>query len=262
MRSTVHVFVLAWDNNSCFYCFSWCYRLLSCACASSLLLLSSKVCSVFVNVLYITLLFLDVFLGLAPTSHTIPGTVQAVNGSQANVGCTGTRNPFVCLNLDPATAGGATSYLVDGNILAPLDFSDTNWARELMTVNHNGGDFDIRINFNSAYATRMDLVLFNCPDWGIGAMDITVETGVSQQLEVLGNFTLQNTSCDSLLTVCVPLIMRSNSTITYAINFLTGSNSDIDWTYIAEVTFYNDSVECADPFPVTPAPTEPTGMHT
>ena len=202
------------------------------------------------------------FLGLAPTAHTIPGTVQPVNGSQVNVGCTGTQSPFACLSLDPATAGGNTSFLVDGNIPAPLDFSDTNWARELMTVNHNGGDFQIRINFNSANAARMELVLFNCPDLGIGAMDITVETGTGSQLEVLGNFTLQNTSCDSLLTVCIPLIMRGNSTITYAIHFLAGTNPDIDWTHIAEVTFYEDSVECADPFPVTPAPTEPTGMHT
>ena len=200
------------------------------------------------------------FLGLAPTGHTIPGTVQPVNGSQVNVGCTGTQpNPLACLNLDPATAGGASSYLVDGNIPAPLDFSDTDWARELMTVNHNGEDFEIRINFNSAYAARMDLVLFNCPDLGIGAMDITVETGVSSQLQVLGIFTLQNTSCDSLLTVCIPLIERVDPVITYRINFLNGSNPEIDWTHIAEVTFYEDSVECADPFPVTPAPTEPTG---
>ena len=203
------------------------------------------------------------FLGVAPTAHSIPGTVQPVNGSQVNVGCTGTRpSPLVCLDLDPATAGGNTSFLVDGNIPAPLDFSDTNWARELMTVNHNGGDFEIRIIFNSAYTTRMELVLFNCPDSGIGAMDITVETGPSSQLEILGNFTLQNTSCDSLLTVCVPLVARVDPVTTYRINFLAGTNPDIDWTHIAEVTFYEDSVECADPFPVTPAPTEPTGMHT
>ena len=177
------------------------------------------------------------------------------------VGCTGTQpSPFACINLDPTTAGGATSYLVDGNIPAPLDFSDTNWARELMTVNHNGGDFQIRINFNSANAARMELVLFNCPDLGIGAMDITVETGLSSQLELLGNFTLRNTSCDSLLTVCVPLVTSVGPANTYRINFLNDSTSDIDWTHIAEVTFYEDSVECADPFPVTPAPTEPTGV--
>ena len=223
------------------------------------------VCSVFVNLLS-HCCFWMYFLGVvAPTGHSIPTTVRSINGSQVSVGCTGNQpSRLTCIDLDPRTAGGNTSFLVDGNIPGPLDFSDTNWAKELMTVNHNGEDFTLRINFMSAYATRMELVLFNCPDLGIGAMDITVETGTGSQLEVLciGNFTLQNTSCDSLLTVCVPLVARVDPANTYRINFLNDSNSDIDWTHIAEVTFYENSVECADPFPVTPAPTEPTGMHT
>ena len=154
-----------------------------------------------------------------------------------------------CFGLDPATPGGNTSFLLDRNIPESLDFAkDSGWAKELATVKHDGYVFQMFFEFSRANATSVELVLFNCPDWGIGAVDIVVKTMVTSlvngtmqaEFEVVGKIKLQNTSCDRLLTVRLPLKSTGLAPATsYTILFPSAPNRI--WTHIAEVTFYGPS---------------------
>ena len=78
---------------------------------------------------------------------------------------------LICVELDE----GGTSDLTDC-VIPSLGGFQSNWTAGLFTVNrsgqssfHIGFDFSRPVNF-----TRVELDLFNCPEWGIAAQTITV----------------------------------------------------------------------------------------
>ena len=113
--------------------------------------------------------------------QVVPQGIQSVNGSDVNMGCTSplvdSGGVMVCNSSDCTS-----SYLLDGNSPA-IDTSTSDWASQLVTVRKNDAisgyiPFDhvvLTFEFDTAVSlTSIELDLFLCPEWNIGAPFIAV----------------------------------------------------------------------------------------
>ena len=172
--------------------------------------------------------------------QVVPEGIESVNGSSETMGCT---SPL-------EDSGGVTvcrsqSYLVDG-CSPDIDTSTSDWASQLVTVRR----FHVLLTFGFETAvspTGIEIDLFHCPDWGIGAPRITVY--VNQEYNVAANpgllslplVQLNQSSCDSLSTVNITGDLFSpDSELSYhTFHILLDLSHDpsIQWVYIGEVSF-------------------------
>ena len=174
-----------------------------------------------------------------------------MNGSSSNGGCTNCILPggLICGQLNE----NGTSDLVDRKVPCLGTLQD-NWAAGLFTVNRSGySSFHIGFELNGTFnVTTVELDLFNCPEWGIAAPSITVYNStdiLSFDREVartyystLGSTTEAATSCNSTVTVCIPLQPPQNPQSIYIIDFTFNDTHDnIQWVHIAEVRFFEES---------------------
>ena len=152
---------------------------------------------------------------------------------------------------------GGTSDLTDC-VIPSLGGFPTNWAAGLFTVNRNGhSSFDIGFEFNGPVNfTRVELDLFNCPEWGIAAQSITVyEFGfgifnfIATAATELGRRTINATSCTSIVRVVIPLVPPQNPTLFYFIDFtFDNAATNAQWVLIAEVRFLEEEgTQCPTP---------------
>ena len=121
-------------------------------------------------------------------------------------------------------------------------------------MNKNGhSSFHIGFEFNvPANLIRVELDLFNCPEWGIAAQSITVykyfditnfDVDLAGALSpALGHTMAGTTSCTSIVRVDIPLEVSQNPTAFYFIVFTFGNvaASNIKWVHIAEVRFFEE----------------------
>ena len=190
--------------------------------------------------------------------QVVPQRIESVNGSNTSMGCTSplvdSGGVMVCNSTDCPS-----SYLLDGNSPA-IDTSSSDWASQLVTVRKNDGvaggitfdhvvltfGFDTAVSLNS-----IELDLFLCPEWNIGASLIAVYGDESSDLVLskiqsapLGknNSVPSQSSCDSLLTVSIPL-QGSSSYFTWHIVISFGAQSDIQWVLVGEVRFQSTSAD-------------------
>ena len=134
------------------------------------------------------------------------------------MGCT---SPLT-FNDENTTCGsrgnGAISYLVDG-CSPDMDTSTSDWASQLVTVKRSEGNPDdisfahvlLTFGFDTNVSlTEIEMDLFLCPDWGIGAPSIAVYLNKDDNLANTNIFNLPfasadnnslQSSCDSLSTV-------------------------------------------------------------
>ena len=160
-----------------------------------------------------------------------------MNGSSSNPNCTS-----VLFDESPPELTG-----LDGNM----------WASELITIR---ADNFARINFTfsegSGYTGmgRVEVVMFNCPQWGIGAEAITLGAG-NREINMLNP---NVSSCDSLVKVCMQYFVCNNPPLSMVLRL--GSNK---WVHLAEVTFYNGnySTTCP-PEAILDSPTTPPSATT
>ena len=145
-----------------------------------------------------------------------------MNGSDVNGGCP---EPPSIDRLCGNQGTGSISYLIDDNVPV-LNTAALNWASQLVTVRKNSPTVAIpydhvllAFDYNTpVLLILVELNLFYCPEWNIGAPNITVyvdEDGghfINGYLEgspgiaVRGNVVLSSqSSCDSLLPVRIPL---------------------------------------------------------
>ncbi|CAI8049902.1 hypothetical protein GBAR_LOCUS27469, partial [Geodia barretti] len=113
---------------------------------------------------------------MGPPVQVVPQGIESVNGSNVAMGCTSplvdSGGVMVCESL---------SYLVDG-CSPDIHTSTSDWASQLVTVRRDGGTADIPVphvlltfGFDTAVSlTRIEMDLFNCPDWNIGTPSIVV----------------------------------------------------------------------------------------
>ena len=171
-----------------------------------------------------------------------------MNGSSSNGGCTSyntTVGSLICGGLNENN----TSDLVDHKVPC-LGMLQDNWAAGLFTVNRSGQpSFYIGFELNGTFnVTTVELDLFNCPEWGIATPSITVYNYteiLNFDREVvnstLGSTTEAATSCNSIVTVCIPLQLSHSSQSVYIIDFTFNNTHDnIQWVHIAEVRFFEE----------------------
>ena len=93
--------------------------------------------------------------------------MASTNGSSASRPC----SRSAALNCtDPAS-----SVLFDGNIPKLTGLDGDMWANQLFTMKPLTGVTDITFNFNDTpKLARVEVVMFNCPQWEIGVSTIVV----------------------------------------------------------------------------------------
>ena len=172
----------------------------------------------------------------------VPNRIESVNGSDVNMGCTsqlvgsGVR---ICEN---------TSHLIDG-CSPDIDTITSDWASQLVTVRRS--DFPLShvlltFGFETAVSlTGIELDLFLCPEWKIGAPYITVYADEERNL-VFNYFTdlpsenkfPNQSSCDSLSTISIAFVDRLavSSYPTWHV-LISQLQRSIDWVHVGEVRF-------------------------
>ena len=202
---------------------------------------------------------------------------MAVNGSNANGDC-----PTECvvlasgINTCDCTDSIATlgeeaitaSVLIDG-VVPTIDTSERNsadefvWAAPLLTVRESTGCVTLGFRFQTRVVLcEVELYVFHCPAWGIGAEEITIHNGATFPTFIPGTFPsigrafLPNDmpNCTSLTRVSIPLQMATRTSSYFIeINSVSGT---IEWVHIAEVRFSDqcDSTTMAIPNSTTELP--------
>ena len=207
---------------------------------------------------------------LTPNAYTLP-QVMAVNGSNANGVCPTecvVQSPGIrlcdCTDSTLADEAITASVLIDG-VVPTIDTSERNsadefvWAAPLLTVRTSTGSVTLGFRFQTRVVLcEVELYVFHCPAWGIGADNITIHNGATFPQFIPGIFpsrgrvflTSDMQDCTSLTRVSIPLQMAtSTSSYFIEINSVSGT---IEWVHIAEVRF---SDQCDS---TTMAPTDPT----
>ena len=189
---------------------------------------------------------------ITPTAYTLSG-VMAVNGSSANGGCP---SPCVgvvsgittCDCMAHSTIGeeAITGVLIDG--VTEIG-TEPVWAAPLFTVRGSTDTATLGFLFPASVVLReVELYLFYCPAWGIGAERIMIHNGASfpqfiRIFDSIGSVILTSDlqNCASLTRVSIPLHMARNNT-QYIIEFNNPSGDLIEWVHIAEVRFSDQPI--------------------
>ena len=172
-----------------------------------------------------------------------------MNGSHVDGGCKGNVTGHFC-------GIGSESFLTDG-VNPVINTTDPNWASELVTVRKSSFTWNIPYDhvllvfvFDSPVPLKsIRLNLFQCPQWGIGAPNITVYARNSQSGEfinlylekrdtvVLAQLQDVQSSCNDLVPVTIPLETYTQYNI-WNIIVSFEPQPDIDWVHLGEVQFF------------------------
>ena len=179
-----------------------------------------------------------------PIRHSLPTQVlQPLFGSQA----TGR-----CASITGNVCNG-TSVLSDGIIPALSGVSNcpqSEWADQLFTMRRMSRGAGIVLSFEVKPVNhdRVELVVFNCPEYAIYTPSVNVYIDTSFDPEHLGslifNQSLSETSCDHLIRFCVDF-SGAVSVTAFDLEFPDQNNSS--FVFLAEVTFLNGGTEPCDP---------------
>ena len=181
--------------------------------------------------------------------QVLPEGIEAVNGSSTDMGCAS-----ALVDSGDVMTCNSQSYLVDG-CSPDIDTSISHWASQLVTVRRNEGTAAVpfahvllTFGFDTAVSlTGIEMDLFLCPDWGIGAPRIRVY--VDEEYNLAFRFGLpflpfvqpSQSSCDSLTTVHLsgdPLSVSSY--LTFHIIMELSLDSTIEWVHIGDVRFLSE----------------------
>ena len=191
---------------------------------------------------------------MIPTQHVIPGGIGSVNGSSADGQCADSQGPTQFDSNSIICVG--SSVIFDGVIPTLTGLDGDTWASQLLTIRSNNTDLHSNF-FNPPEGfdglSRAELVLFNCPQWGISVQNITVLAGDG----IMAGFAnLTVTSCDSLVRLCMNINVDRFDAEGIDLGFVTPDGSE--WIHIAELEFYEFGVCSSDQFVITSPTEEPT----
>ena len=166
--------------------------------------------------------------------------VRPVNGSSETGHCEGVWQLLGIVSCSHPE----TSVLFDGNIPTLTGLDGDSWADQLLTLNPSNleeRDTYIQLSLPSVQRLRLEVALFNCPEWGIATSRITIHTSQLFHQDYSRSKVIDPTlnSCDSLVRVCMP-IDNENKLGTLRFDSPPGSN----WTHLAEVIFFTDTSTC------------------
>ena len=192
----------------------------------------------------------------------VPQGIASVNGSNTDMGCQENINTLdgnMFCGQFSVENGGEISYLVDGISpdINPL-FSD--WASQLVTVNGNDPSQFIPVQhvlltfdfYPAVSLEAIEIDLFLCPQWGIGAESITVRVENDTDL-LLESDSVQlidhaipsmTVSCESLSTVQLLLQGEAATDLyhTWYVIVKLPTDASIEWVHIGEVRFHDTTI--------------------
>ena len=164
---------------------------------------------------------------------------MAANGSSVTGHCSNVR-----LNLDStSTCRYPTSSVLFDGVIPTLTALDENmWASRLMILyrpEFGSTNFRITTDFGDKPVNirRVEVTIFNCPQWGTAVHTLYVENYVSYYYRTIATVYPTVISCDSLLKVCIPINISSNRLGL----FFYHNNGPV---HIAEVAFNKNSSPC------------------
>ena len=204
--------------------------------------------------------------------QVVPQGIESVNGSSVNMGCTSS-----LVDSGGVLVCESRSYLVDG---CSPDINTTDWASQLVTVRRSEGTFDVPLPHvlltfgvdTAVSLTGIEMDLFLCPDWGIGAPSIAVYLNEEYNLTSTNILNLPfvfadnkdslQSSCDSLSTVTFSggsFMGSYYRTIHILVTLL--EYPSIEWVHVGEVRFIGmespgiEGPTCLQPTPPLSLPT-------
>ena len=162
-------------------------------------------------------------------SNQLATDVVSVNGSSITGQCSSfTKRRGNC--TDPTS-----SVLFDGHILTLAGPDSNMWASQLLTLMPTGGTTEITFDFGgNPNLMRVEVVMFNCPQWGTGIQRILVRENM---IAIANVETFAITLCDYLIRTCIMATLYSpNISLRFALSSF--------WVHLAEVTFHTDTSGC------------------
>ena len=193
----------------------------------------------------------------------VPQEMESVNGSAVDMGCTSS-----LVDSGGLMVCGGCSYLTDG-VSPDIDTNTSDWASQLVTVRRNEGTLEINdphvlltFAFDTAVSlTGIEMDLFLCPDWNIGAPSMIVHFNSDYNLvyrsllQFVGPVNSPQSSCDSLSTVnFTGDLFLTGSYHTFHILVDLSQHRSIEWVHVGEVRF----IGVNGPLCLQPAPSSPT----
>ena len=144
-----------------------------------------------------------------------------------------------------------SSVLFDGRVPALTGLDGDMWASQLLTIQTMQSLINVIFDFTDTpgydRVERVEVVMFNCPQWGIGTTTITL-TGATARGQPFNTFNSTSvsslTSCESLVRVCLSAPIGLQFTL----------DQDSNWVHIAEVTFKTRNSSCPPNVILTPPP--------
>ena len=189
---------------------------------------------------------------VSPEHYTFPSGTS-VNGSSPTGSCS--RGTYY--DTQTTCQQPNSSVLFDGHIPTLTGLDGNMWASRLLTIRRANISTSVTFDFTDTpgydRVERVEVVMFNCPQWGIASTDILFSGAIArgQPLKTISVSSL--TSCDSLVRV---LISVTVSLPVLTLQFILLPNSD--WVYLAEVTFYASNITLT-PLITAPDTTTMTG---
>ena len=182
---------------------------------------------------------------------------MAVNGSSS----TGRCSINIISNSRQNCLIPTSSVLFDENVPTLTGLDGDMWASQLLTINTTANTADITFDFTDTPdytgVRRVEVVIFNCPEWGISVRTISLFSAISTSgsRSFATSISPTTTSCDSLMRVCIyGFVVSVRPVITLAFGLSSTSN----WVHLAEVIFYASNSICPSDTIITPPPTTPT----
>ena len=179
---------------------------------------------------------------------------MAVNGSSSTGRCSSFITSISRQNCFTPTS----SVLFDENVPTLTGLDGDMWASQLLTINTTDNTAEITFDFtntpNYTGVERVEVVMFNSPEWGISVRTILLHsaTSISGSTTFLTSISLTTTSCNSLVKVCISHTVSSSRPILTLV-FISPSTSN--WLHLAEVTFYASGSTCPPDTIITPPST-------
>ena len=192
-----------------------------------------------------------------PVQIVVPQGMESVNGSSVDMGCT---SPLV--DSSGVMVCGGCSYLTNG-VSPDIDTSIPDWASQLVTLRRNEGSHNLTyphvlptLAFETAVSlTKIEMDLFLCADWNIGApsvyvyLDSDYDLVYHSGLQFVGPVDPSQSSCDSLSTITFARgSLLTEPYHTFHILVDLSQHDSIEWVHVGKVKFIGiESPVCVPP---------------
>ena len=179
---------------------------------------------------------------------------MAVNGSSNKGRC----SIFFPSTTKQTCTTPNSSVLFDGNVPTLTGLDGDMWASQLLTTNITANKAEITFDFTATQdyngVERVEVVMFNCPEWRISVRLIQLfsATYTSGNRNFVTTISPTITSCDSLVRVCISHTVSSYRPVFTLVFHLPLTSN---WVYLAEVAFYANGSICPPDTIITPLTT-------